>query len=117
MDGGQWQMFANLVAKYGVMPKSAMPEVNCCSSSRLMNRMLTSKLREYVSTRVREKRRGEERHPVCYVILSICGVLLCVCNMWCVVCDVRALRQREEKRHPVCYVVWGVCDVYYQPCC
>ena len=54
MDGGQWQMFANLVAKYGVMPKSAMPEVNCCSSSRLMNRMLTSKLREY-----ERKRRGE----------------------------------------------------------
>jgi len=82
MDGGQWQMFANLVAKYGVMPKSAMPEVNCCSSSRLMNRMLTSKLREYVSTRVREKRRGEERHPVCYVIFVVCCVCV-ICGVWC----------------------------------
>lgn len=83
MDGGQWQMFANLVAKYGVMPKSAMPEVNCCSSSRLMNRMLTSKLREYVSTRVREKRRGEERHPVCYVICVVCCCVCVICGVWC----------------------------------
>jgi hypothetical protein len=96
MDGGQWQMFANLVAKYGVMPKSAMPEVNCCSSSRLMNRMLTSKLREY-----ERKRRGETPgHPVCYVM---CGVV-CVCNMcgvWCVWCATYVKEKRRDTRYGV----------------
>lgn len=46
-DGGQWDMFANLVKKYGVVPKSAMPETESSSSSRLMNGLITAKLREF----------------------------------------------------------------------
>lgn len=45
-DGGQWDMFVNLVEKYGVVPKWVMPESFHSSSSRGMNRLLTSKLRE-----------------------------------------------------------------------
>ena len=45
-DGGQWNMFANLVKKYGVIPKSAMPETHSSSNSRSMNRILRRKLRE-----------------------------------------------------------------------
>jgi bleomycin hydrolase len=45
-DGGQWDMFVNLVAKYGVVPKYAMPETFHSSESMGMNRLLTAKLRE-----------------------------------------------------------------------
>src|SRR5215468_3375944 len=32
-DGGQWDMFVNLVEKYGVVPKSAMPEAESSGNS------------------------------------------------------------------------------------
>ncbi len=46
-DGGQWNMFVNLVVKYGVVPKSRMPETVSSSDSNAMNTLLVSKLREY----------------------------------------------------------------------
>jgi bleomycin hydrolase len=46
-DGGQWDMFVNLVDKYGVVPKSLMPETFSSSYSDSMNTLLVSKLREY----------------------------------------------------------------------
>ncbi len=46
-DGGQWDMFVNLVKKYGVVPKEAMPETESSSSSSIMNDRVTNKLREY----------------------------------------------------------------------
>jgi len=48
-DGGQWNMFANLVAKHGLVPKSVMPETHSSSNSRSMNRILCRKLREGAS--------------------------------------------------------------------
>ena len=45
-DGGQWNMFINLVQKHGLVPKSQMPETNSSSSSRRMNALLRAKLRE-----------------------------------------------------------------------
>jgi bleomycin hydrolase len=45
-DGGQWDMFVNLVEKYGVVPHWVMPESFHSSESRFMNRLLTTKLRE-----------------------------------------------------------------------
>ena len=45
-DGGQWDMWVNLVDKYGVVPQSEMPESYSSSNSRYMNRMITRKLRE-----------------------------------------------------------------------
>ena len=48
-DGGQWDMFVNLVEKYGVVPKYAMPETFHSGSSAGMNRLLTVKLREYAA--------------------------------------------------------------------
>ena len=44
-DGGQWDMFADLVRKYGIVPKGDMPESFASSDSRDMNRVLTSKVR------------------------------------------------------------------------
>ena len=48
-DGGQWDMFTNLIEKYGAVPQSVMPESYQSSNSRFMNVLLTRKLREYAS--------------------------------------------------------------------
>lgn len=58
-DGGQWHMFTALVKKYGVMPKSAMPETESSSSTGRMNAFVTAKLREY-ACRLRCAHQGGE---------------------------------------------------------
>lgn len=45
-DGGQWNMFVNLIHKYGVVPKSAMPETESSSNTIRLNAILKEKLRE-----------------------------------------------------------------------
>ncbi len=45
-DGGQWNMFINLVQKHGVVPQSAMPETQSSSATRAMNTLLRAKLRD-----------------------------------------------------------------------
>ena len=45
-DGGQWNMFVNVVKKHGLVPKAAMPESHCSSNTRRMNSILVTKLRE-----------------------------------------------------------------------
>src|SRR4051812_46186183 len=45
-DGGQWNMFVNLVKKHGLVPKAFMPETESSSNTRRMNTVLRSKLRE-----------------------------------------------------------------------
>ncbi|MDM8523521.1 C1 family peptidase [Desulfococcaceae bacterium HSG8] len=45
-DGGQWDMFISLVKKYGVVPKSVMPETNSSSNSQPMNAILIARCRE-----------------------------------------------------------------------
>ena len=49
-DGGQWDMFANLVRKYGVVPKEVYPDAASATNSRWMDEMVTSKLREFAIT-------------------------------------------------------------------
>jgi len=44
-DGGQWDMFTGIIEKYGIVPKYAMPETYHSSNSRLMNKILSLKLR------------------------------------------------------------------------
>ena len=68
-DGGQWNMFVNLIKKYGVMPKTFMPETANSNDSDPMNALFASKLREYAKvlrdmneksdsvTELREKKR------------------------------------------------------------
>jgi bleomycin hydrolase len=45
-DGGQWNMFVALVVKHGLVPKVAMPETKSSSNTRLMNRDLSTILRQ-----------------------------------------------------------------------
>ena len=48
-DGGQWDMFVNLMEKYGIVPQSVMPESFHTSSSRSMNQLITRQLRKFAS--------------------------------------------------------------------
>ena len=51
-DGGQWDMFASLVKKYGVVPKEAMPETACSRNTGDLDKYLTRYLR-YGARRLR----------------------------------------------------------------
>ena len=46
-DGGQWDMFVNLLMKYGTVPKKVMAESYHSSNSAQMNKLITRKLREF----------------------------------------------------------------------
>jgi bleomycin hydrolase len=45
-DGGQWNMFINIVRKHGLVPKSVMPETESSSNTQRMNGVLLHKLRD-----------------------------------------------------------------------
>lgn len=45
-DGGQWDMIVNLVAKYGIVPQTLYPDSWNAKNSAVMDRLLTTKLRE-----------------------------------------------------------------------
>lgn len=48
-DGGYWNMFVNIVEKYGLVPKSAMPETYQSDFSHDMNNIINNHLQAYVS--------------------------------------------------------------------
>ena len=45
-DGGQWDMIVNLVSKYGIVPQTLYPDTWNAENSSVMDRLLTTKLRE-----------------------------------------------------------------------
>lgn len=49
-DGGQWNMFAALVAKHGLVPKGYMPETESSSNTGRMNSVLRYQLRQGART-------------------------------------------------------------------
>ncbi len=49
-DGGQWNMFAALVEKHGLVPKSYMPETQSSSNTARMNSILRYQLRQGART-------------------------------------------------------------------
>ncbi|MCD6494832.1 C1 family peptidase [Candidatus Bipolaricaulota bacterium] len=63
-DGGQWDMFINLVKKYGVVPKQVMPETESSSNSRVMNFVVTTKLREYAAELRRLHEQGKDSNAL-----------------------------------------------------
>ena len=81
-DGAQWDMFGNLMEKYGIMPQSAMPESFQSSHSHMMNRFITRKLRENAATLRNNHSKGatikdlrkekEEMMTTIYNMLCIC---------------------------------------------
>lgn len=58
-DGGQWDMFSNIIRKYGVVPKEAMPESKSSSDTEQMNKLLTTKLRGFACELRKESAGGK----------------------------------------------------------
>ncbi|AYV34953.1 C1 family peptidase [Erysipelothrix rhusiopathiae] len=73
-DGGQWDMFKGILEKYGVVPKEAMPETYHSSNSAFMNKIITSKLREF-AYELRESENPRSKDEMLYEIYHI----LCLC--------------------------------------
>lgn len=46
-DGGQWDMFVNIIEKYGVIPKACMPESFQSSNTAVMNQLINTRLRKF----------------------------------------------------------------------
>lgn len=59
-DGGQWDMIVALIKKYGVVPKTAMPETYQSSHTAIMNRMLNMRLREMAAALRDAKNAGKD---------------------------------------------------------
>ena len=63
-DGGQWNMVQSLVKKYGVVPKSAMPETYQSSHTRNMNGILNKRLRKFVIDSRKAHAEGRDIAPI-----------------------------------------------------
>ena len=63
-DGGQWDMWVNLINKYGVLPQSEMSESFSTSQSSQMNKMISNKLREYASELRQSFKNGESLNKI-----------------------------------------------------
>ena len=48
-DGGQWDMFVNLVNKYGLCPKNVFPETNTSSATRETGQVINFNIRKFAS--------------------------------------------------------------------
>lgn len=48
-DGGQWDMFVNVVKKYGICPKNAYVETFTSSNTMHINRLINAELRRFAS--------------------------------------------------------------------
>lgn len=59
-DGGQWDMFVNVIEKYGVVPQIVMPETNNSSNTRFINKLIDLKLRQYAG-RAREMKNDKAK--------------------------------------------------------
>ena len=81
-DGGQWDMFVNLIEKYGVVPQSVMPESYQSSQSAMMNRFLTRKLREFAWVLRKMNKNGIKTSDLRIEkekMMSVVYSMLCVC--------------------------------------
>ncbi|WP_105303550.1 C1 family peptidase [Anaerolactibacter massiliensis] len=76
-DGGQWDMVVSLVKKYGICPKTAMPETYQSSHTHDMNGLLNKRLRKFASEAkaLKPEKREELRTKVlaeCYTLIADC---------------------------------------------
>jgi aminopeptidase C len=87
-DGGQWDMFASLVRKYGLVPKYAMPETKSTQASLVMNRHLKRKLR-FEAMKLRRAVLEEKKYVGASFAMSWCSLLFVVLFI---------SRERERER-------------------
>lgn len=76
-DGGQWNMLLSLVKKYGICPKTAMPETYQSSHTGQMNGLLNKRLRKFASDVHKAKKNEIEKLRAkclgdCYKIIVAC---------------------------------------------
>ena len=64
-DGGQWDMFVNLIGKYGVAPKSVMPETESSGNTGAMTHLMTTLLRENAAELRRMHVAGMDQQTLC----------------------------------------------------
>lgn len=80
-DGGQWNMFVNIVKKHGLVPKAAMPETQSSSDTQRMNSVLIHKLREGAMT-LRDLRKAgapmEAVRAAKHDVLRVIHRILCI---------------------------------------
>ena len=77
-DGGQWDMMVSLVKKYGLCPKTAMPETYQSSHTRDMNQIINRRLRRFVAD-MKKAENDEEIDKLKEETLKQCYGLLCDC--------------------------------------
>jgi bleomycin hydrolase len=63
-DEGCWHVFTNLVKKYGLLPKSAMPDTKYTEESTRINTLFSYKLRQYADELRRLYRAGRTREEL-----------------------------------------------------
>jgi len=80
-DGGQWDMITSIVKKYGICPKSAMPETYQSSHTRAMNGILIKRLRKFVidSRKLKEEGKDDEIAALKEECLKECYSLIVSC--------------------------------------
>ena len=77
-DGGQWDMFVNVVEKYGLVSKDAMPETNASSGTRQMNYLINSMLRKF-NAKIRKENDEDKISDIKNKTMEEAYNLLCTC--------------------------------------
>lgn len=60
-DGGQWDMFTNIVKKYGIVPKNVMKETKQSSGTRESNILINSLIRQFAANAQKLYEEGKEK--------------------------------------------------------
>lgn len=60
-DGGQWDMFVNIVKKYGIVPKNVMKETKQSSGTRESNILINSLIRQFAASAQKLYKKGKEK--------------------------------------------------------
>lgn len=79
-DGGQWDMFVNVVKKYGIVPKSAFDETYQSSNTRQMNYVIATKIRQFasVASKLYKENKKEEIRVLKEEVLEQLYLFLCM---------------------------------------
>jgi bleomycin hydrolase len=77
-DGGQWDMFVNVVEKYGLVSKDAMPETNASNGTRQMNYLINSMLRKF-NAKIRNETNESKIRDIKDKTMEDAYNLLCTC--------------------------------------
>lgn len=80
-DGGQWDMFVNLVEKYGVVPKDIMPETFQSSNTAPMNVLINTRMHKFAQEvrNLKELGKMDEIESLRLAVLEEMYGFLCTC--------------------------------------